>query len=213
MTREEIIDKRWKKTNLASWYLQLAPFIRFVGITGSMAFKTANENSDIDVFIIAKNRRIWTCFYFIRLLLRLLGLLRKNHRARAGKICPNRFVTDKYLIVNPQNEYLAKQYNQMVPIFDENDHYCRFLMANKWIEDYGFKKPVCAINLVQGIRLDQIRRLLEMILLSKLGDWLEKIIKQREMRRIAQEEPTMNRENSTVVVNDNEIRIHPYHSK
>lgn len=210
---EKLIDQRWRKTNLAAWYLQMTPFIRFIGICGSMAFGNVRENSDIDIFIIAKNKRIWTCFYVVRLLLRLTGQLRNDNKNRAGKICPNRFVTDQYLIINPQNRYLAQQYNQMVPIFDEKDYYCKFHIANNWIQDFGFSQPVGALNLVRSNSLNSFRHIAEILLSSGVGDWLEKRLGKLMLKKIAQCEPTLNQESSTVVANNNEIRIHPYHSK
>lgn len=210
---DKLIDKRWRKANLVSWYMQITPFIRFIGICGSMSFGNIRKTSDIDIFIIAKNKRIWTCFFVVHLLLRLTGQLRSSNRNRAGKICPNRFVTDKYLIINPQNKYLAQQYNQMIPIFDEKDYYCKFLMANSWIGDYGFSKPVCALNLIRSNLLNFLRHIKEIFLLGAFGDWLEKRLEIIMLKKIAQREPTLNQENSTVIANNNEIRIHPYHSK
>lgn len=209
---KELLDKRWRKADLAAWYLQIIPFIRFVGISGSMTFGNIKDSSDIDMFIIAKDKRIWTCFYFSRLSLFCLGQLRSN-KNRAGKICPNRYVTDEYLIINPQNKYLAQQYNNLVPIFDDENYFQKFLTANKWIKDFGFTRPVTAINLVQSNLLNSIRTITEFILSGFFGDWLESVIKKVQIKKIAKEEPTLNQPDSSVVVSDNEIRIHPYNSK
>ncbi|EKD57014.1 MAG: hypothetical protein ACD_58C00025G0001 [uncultured bacterium] len=210
---KKLIDKRWRKTNLISWLLQITPFIRFIGICGSMSFGNVRENSDIDVFIISKNKRIWICFAISRLILKMTGQLRSNNINRAGKVCPNRYVTDKYLIINPQNAYLANQYSHMVPIFDEKDYYCKFLIANSWMENFGAAKPVCALNIVRSNSLNFFRYVLEAILYGSFGNWLEKYSGKLMLKKIAKVEPTLNQENSTVIANNNEIRIHPYHSK
>lgn len=213
MTSDKLIDKRWRKTNLAAWYLQLAPFIRFIGVSGSLSFGTIRTNSDIDLFIIAKQGRIWTCFYFVRLLLYITGQLRVSTEKRAGKLCPNRFVTDQYLIINPQNQYLAGQYSQMIPIFDEKDCYGRFLKANSWMEKYGYKRPAAALNLVQSKTPNFIRQTGEIFLSGKLGNKLEKILRAYQLKRLNKEFPRLNQPDSTVIVNDQEIRLHFYHDR
>lgn len=210
---KKLIDKRWRKTNLVSWLLQATPFIRFIGIGGSMAFGNVKENSDIDIFIISRNKRIWICFALSRLILKITGQLRYNNADRAGKVCPNRYVTDKYLIINPQNAYLANQYSHMVPIFDEKDYYCKFLLANSWMDDFGASRPICALNIVRSNTLNFFRYILEILLQGSFGNWLEKRLEISMLKKIAKAEPTLNQENSTVVANNNEIRIHPYHSK
>lgn len=210
--KEKLIDKRWRKTYLMVWFLQFAPFIRFIGVSGSMSFGIIKNSSDIDLFIIAKNKRIWTCYYFVRLLCRTIGQLRYG-KLRSGKMCPNRFVTDKYLIINPQNSYLAKQYCHLMPVFDDGDYYNKFLRANKWIDNYGCDRPKTIINLIHSRSFNILRHIIEMILSKKIGNWLEKIISASQLKRIAKEEPTLNQKNSSVVANNNEIRIHPYLSK
>lgn len=210
---KKLLDKRWRKTNLAAWYLQVVPFIRFIGVSGSMSFGTIKTNSDIDFFIIARQGRIWTCFYLVRLLLSIIGQLRLSTIKRAGKFCPNRFVTDQYLLINPQNQYLAGQYNQMIPIFDAKDYYCRFLQANQWMGQYGYKKSSCVLNLVQSKVPNFLRQISEIFLAGSLGDKLEKIIREQQIERLSQQYPFLNQPDSTVVVNDQEIRIHLYHNR
>jgi hypothetical protein len=209
----ELLDKRWRKTNLVSWFLQIAPFIRFIGVSGSMSFGIAKKCSDIDLFIIAKNKRIFTCYFFVKLLLYVTGQLHDWNKPKDGKICPNRFVSDKYLVINPQNKYLAGQYNQIIPIFDYKDYYDRFFTANIWIQDFGFVRPVSAKNLVQSNIPTIIRNIFEVIFAGSLGDRFEKFIYNRELKNIAKNHQNLNKQDSTVVVNHNEIRIHPYNEK
>lgn len=209
---QDIIDKRWRKINLIAWYLQLTPFIRFIAITGSMAFNLAKDESDINIFIIARAKRIWTCFYFSRLLLKLMWQLRTSEK-KAGKICPNHYVTDEYLIINPQNAYFAQQYSHLIPIFDEKHLCTKFFTANKWMEELGYSRPVCALNLVQSNTLNFLRHVLEICLAGGLGNWLEHLLKKSQLKRILREEPTCNQPGSSIVANDNEIRIQPREQK
>lgn len=204
-------EKRWKKADLVSWYLQAVPFIKFVSVTGSMSYGTIKPSSDIDIFIIAKTGHIWTCRAFSRSLLKLIGQLRTGSTIaeRAGKICPNRYVTDSYLVINPQNSYHAQDYTQMVPMFDVGGLYKKFVIANKWMEKFGYFRPKKTLNLVYSHTLTRIRKILEWALSGKFGEMMEKRYKEKQLVGIAQECPTMNKLNSSIIANDNEIRIHP----
>lgn len=206
-----LAEKRWHKVSIIVWYMQMVPFLRFVSVTGSLAYDVAKPSSDIDIFIIAKAGRIWTCRAFARFFLKLIGQLRTGNlpRERAGKICPNRFVTDKYLVVNPQNSYHAQDYTQMVPLFDLENLYQKFVIANKWMEKFGYFRPRRALNLVDSVTPSFLRKFLELILGGKFGDYIEKKYQQSQLKEIKLEEPTVNKSGSTIIANDNEIRIHP----
>lgn len=208
---QQLSEHRWHRANKITWFLQLTPFIRFVGVTGSMAYGVIKPNSDIDIFIIAKARRIWTTRAISRFLLRTIKRLRTGNEfhQRAGKICPNRYVSDKYLLINPQNRYHAQDYIQMVPLFDEKEYYKKFISANKWMEEYGYFSPRKVLNLVQSNTLNWIRHIAEWILGESFGDKVEKWFKKRELKIIGKEEPSLNQPGSSIVANDNEMRIHP----
>ncbi len=208
--KRSLKEKRWHKATLVTWFLQIVPFIRFMGITGSMAYDIVKPNSDIDVFIITYEKRIWTCRYIIRCLLKLIGQLRTGDlpHQRAGKICPNRYVTDKYLIINPQNKYHAQDYTQMVPLFDKANYYQKFVIANSWMEQYGYFKPQKVLNLVHSTGLRIIRNFLEWILKGKYGEKFEQFCRKKGVTEFKNKFSSFNKPGSTIIANDNEIRIH-----
>ncbi|MCL5795344.1 MAG: nucleotidyltransferase domain-containing protein [Patescibacteria group bacterium] len=205
-------EKRWKKADLVSWYLQMVPFIRLVAVTGSMSYGTIKPSSDIDMFIIAKAGRIWTCRAFCRSLLKFIGQLRTGEaiNERAGKICPNRFVTNAYLVINPQNSYHAQDYTQMVPMFDVGGLYQKFIIANKWMEKFGYFRPKKALNLVHSHSLTNIRKFLEWALAGKFGAMTEKNLREKHLKALNKKYPNINQPGSSIIANDNEIRIHPH---
>ena len=75
---------------LSSWkfrlFLQLvtlAPSIKFVGLSGSVAMLNADEDHDLDLFIITGKNRLWTGRFIALLLTQLLGIRRSRH---SGKV-------------------------------------------------------------------------------------------------------------------------------
>lgn len=206
-----LIQLRHHRAEKVAWFLQVVPFVRFVGLTGSLAYDTAKKDSDIDLFIITKYKRIWTCRFFAVALLTVFGLYRTGNlpKQRAGKFCLNRYVTDEYLLVNPQNRYHAQDYTQMLPLFDHGLVYKNFLKKNQWMEKYGYYPPRRAIALIQSAGvLSTIRIILEWILSRTLGDWFEARVKSFQLKSIMKDN-RVNRPGSGLFVDDNELRFHP----
>lgn len=206
-----LVQKRQHRAEKTAWLLQIVPFIKFVGLTGSLAYDVAKASSDIDIFIITKYGRIWTCRFFTVIILKSLKLYRSGDlpRQRAGKICPNRFVTDDYLLINPQNRYHAQDYSQMVRLFEEGGIYKKFRTKNEWMEKYGYFEPKRAISLIQSAGIiSTIRRITERILGGILGDWFEKKVKNFQLKNIMKN-PKVNKPGTGLYVDDNELRFHP----
>lgn len=205
-----LIEQRWIKAEKMSWFLQSTPFIRFISVTGSLAYDMAKENSDVDIFIIAVHKRLWTVRYFVTLFLRCIGQYNYiNTKKRAGKICPNRFLADDYLVIHPQNRYHAQDYTQMVPLFDINGMYDKFITKNKWMEKFGFFKPRRALLVVRSPLMRFMRKIGEFILGNNFGNWLETILKNHQLKILKRDFPSLNESHSTIIASDREIRIHP----
>lgn len=206
--QRELIEKHWHRAHLIAWYLQAVPFIRFIAVTGSLAYDIVKAHSDIDIFIVAKEGRIWTARACTLWFLKIIRQLRTAKR-RSGMICPNRFASDGQLIIHPQNRYHAQDYTQMVPLFDYGEVYDQFMAKNQWMTKFGFFKPRRSTALVNSRTLAFIRRSVEWFLGGLAGDILEERLKIGQLRRIKLEYPDLNEANSSIAADDQEIRIHP----
>ncbi|MBU2632775.1 nucleotidyltransferase domain-containing protein [Patescibacteria group bacterium] len=146
--REEVFKKRFLKEiqseeKLAEnikiiKLLQYIPFIQFVGISGSLAVKNAEENDDIDLFIIT-DRNIWTARFFAILLFKVFGKHRsKNSKKIKNKFCLNMFISDIKLEFSKEkrNLYIAREIAQIMPVFNKGSVFERFLKQNNWIRDF-----------------------------------------------------------------------------
>jgi len=58
--------------------LELFPQILLVALCNSRAMGEADENSDIDLFIIAKKGNLWTVRFIVTALTSMLGVRRRN---------------------------------------------------------------------------------------------------------------------------------------
>ena len=132
------------------------PFLKAIFVCNTVASGTALKDSDIDFFIIAEKNRLYIVRFFANLILRLFGL--RTYGAKiADKICLSFFVDDQNLNLEklkavPEDIHFAYWIAQMVPIYDSQNYFKRFLSANYWIKKYlpNFNPQTQYINLVKS---------------------------------------------------------------
>lgn len=144
--REKIVRERIQKEKYSESKLKIAekiikkisffPGILFIGISGALAMKNANKDDDIDLFIITRKNTLWITRIFLIFILKLMGVYRKRgDRNVNNKICLNMFVSYDQMKLNKkrQNLYSAHEIIQMLPVFQRNHVYKKYLQANKWV--------------------------------------------------------------------------------
>jgi len=89
----EIKQNLLKKTNKFIWFIKLFPFVRGVFLANSLSMGLPDKNSDIDLVIITKKNRLWTCRFFLTGVFSILGHKRiKNKKAAPEKFCLSYFI-------------------------------------------------------------------------------------------------------------------------
>lgn len=205
-TPSQIQKKYFRRARLVSLILQLAPFVRMVGLTGSLAQNKATQESDIDFFIVTKPRHIWTGRALATLFIHLTGLRRYGQK-QAGRICLNCYQTEDHLEIHPSNQKNALDYSKMIPLWQSNNLYEKFCEANGWMKRYGivFKKYPGKNRALFLI----IQFLLESIIDLFLGDWGENFARHYQAQRILKDPRTQKSPAGAIFVSDKEIRFHP----
>ncbi|MBI2074871.1 MAG: hypothetical protein HYT83_03495 [Candidatus Levybacteria bacterium] len=115
------------------------PWVYFIGVSGSLAMRNANKEDDIDFFIVTEKNRLWITRFFLFLLLEIYGLRRKRNEKKAiNKICLNMLIDEKSFLITKENQDLfsAHEIIQLVPLFDRNNTYERFINANLWFSSF-----------------------------------------------------------------------------
>jgi len=114
------------------------PFIKFVGVTGTLASYSFDfEKDDIDLFFICSRNRLWITRFFLVLILKILNLYVNNQNPKL-KICPNLYLSEDRLTWDPrkQNLYVAHEIAMMHPIVDKDNTYFKFINQNKWVQNF-----------------------------------------------------------------------------
>ena len=189
--RQVLHDTKWQLFNKRTWLFRYIPFVEAAFGSGSLALGNVNENSDFDVLILAKSGRIFSARFFSAFAFNLFGWRRKklDHRISAkDKICLNHFVTrTSYRLTLPPNAYWQALYKQLVPIYGAEAEVNLFLIANKdWLGAaqyqsdirHAYKEP------------SRFKIFIESRFSGFFGNWLERVLKQYQVRRINRGIPT-----------------------
>lgn len=205
-------------------YLCHVPFLKMLGLNGSLVRGEDKKESDIDFLIIAKRGRLYTARFFAVMLAELTGYRRKGDKV-AGRICLNCYLSDANLDITPQNpkskKKVARAYKHLIALVDEGDYEKRFFKENKWFDKYKVSGARYSDNLKEKLLYlinDRIyrtdftgRRALkpkkwgERILSGKFGDFLEKKLMDYQVKRIL----AGKKAGDEIVCRKNEIRLHP----
>lgn len=173
------------------------PFVRGVAIGGSQALGQQKKTSDVDLFILTDNRRIWLTRTLVSLYFQALGM-RRHGSLTADRFCLNHYLAGVREVDREKNLYKAMEYTRLRPAvygqaiaqFQRNNGgWIRFFLPHANFD----RSPVQAQSRAQ--------RLLERLLGGAMGNFLERSLKRLEQPRIRQDDYTF--------VTEDELSFHP----
>ncbi len=106
------------------------PFVKFVGISGSLSKGCASDKCDYDFFIITSQNRLWICRTLLHLFKKMTFLA-----GQQDKFCMNYFVDESALKIEEKNRFTATELITLIPV-NGNAVYNRFINANNWIQSF-----------------------------------------------------------------------------
>lgn len=113
-----------------SRFLYRFPFVRGIGISGSLSKNFADEKADIDFFIITSANRLWIARTFMHLFKKLTFLAGRQHW-----FCMNYYVDENALKIEEQNIFTATELITLMPVCG-NGVMDNFFRANDWAINY-----------------------------------------------------------------------------
>lgn len=202
-------DKLEKRAQRIAWLCSFAPFVRMIGLTGSVARNQAKESSDIDFFIFSEQNKMWTCRFFVTFLVTITGKRRHGKRI-AGRICLNRYQTISNMEVLPHNKYNAWDYSYFTPIFNGNNYYYSFKNKNNWIKEFNQRfQPNQNIKPINEKFGKIIRGISEFLLRGKLGDLIELYLKKYQIKKI-KNNSLYSSSNPNIIIGEDIFCAHTY---
>ncbi|MEA2113657.1 MAG: hypothetical protein U9P63_03330, partial [Patescibacteria group bacterium] len=188
------------------------PFIRLVMVSGSLAMNNTKDRSDIDLLIVSKFGRIWTCRGLTTLFIHLIGQRRHSNLTK-NRLCLNHYLTDQSLKIPCKSLYNSQTYAHLTPIWqNEFSLYKRFQRANLWLRSYLSSYPLAQKGYLRGIKTNKLlsffRKMAELILDNRIGTALELLLKGFQERRI-KKDPLTGQKDGRVIFNDRQLEFHP----
>ena len=149
------------------------PFVRGIGISGSLSKNFADEKADIDLFVITRSNRLWIARSTMHLLKKMSYLVGRQHW-----FCLNYFIDEEALLIGEKNFFTATELITLMPVCGNGaiDH---FFHANTWAKtfypNYDNKMPVFKDNGKGHWLKKGIEWLLNNRLGNRLDDYLMRI--------------------------------------
>lgn len=147
-------------------FLQKFPFVRGVGISGSLSKKFADKETDIDFFIITQSERLWLARTFLHLFKKLTYLAGKQHG-----FCMNYFIAENALQIAEKNIFTATEVVTLIPVCGDKAM-ASFFSNNNWVSDYLPAQNIQK-KCVNPIQDAWFKRLIETLLDNGFGNWLD----------------------------------------
>ena len=112
-----------KRARYVARFLQHAPFVRGIVLTGSVAADDAEKSADVDVLVIVAEERVALTFLVLAPLSRLLS---------RRIFCPNYYMSQAHLRVSRRDRYVARELIQAEPLTHQAH---ALLAANSWAQE------------------------------------------------------------------------------
>ena len=210
-----VSELKLKKARKAIKFIQGVPFLKAVFVCNTVSAGTAVADSDIDFFIIAAKNRLYIVRFFTNLILRLFGL-RTYGDSIADRICLSFFVDDQNLNLEKlkaiENDvHFAYWIAQMVPVYDPQNYFKKFLSANFWLKDYlpNFLPAQYQAVVIQNKFFFIWQIIWETMWRGAYGDLIEKQTKEWQMlkMKLSVKEKAKKGDNS-IVINNGVLKLH-----
>lgn len=158
----ELIATAKKVSNLLIHF----PYVRGIAISGSLSKNYADEDSDIDLFIIAAKNKLWIARTFMHCFKKLTFLVKKQHY-----FCMNYYIDEQELQIREKNTYTAIEIATLMPLHGDTA-FEQFYLANAWTRDYLPNKCM-RLTTAKSVKGSLFKRFTEWLFNNRLGDIMD----------------------------------------
>lgn len=148
-------------------FLQKFPFVRAVGISGSLSKNVADENADIDFFIITAPNRLWIARTLMHAFKKLTFLAGKQHW-----YCMNYYIDESALTIAEKNIFTATEVVTVLPVRGEAV-FNNFFSANAWAYAYYPNTRLQGDVAEKGLPQTRQDKITEVLFNNRFGNWLD----------------------------------------
>jgi len=170
-------DELLKIAGKGSRFLFQFPFVRGVGISGSLSKHYADQDADIDYFIITRSNRLWIARTFMHLFKKFSYLTGRQHW-----YCMNYYVDENALEIEEKNIFTATELITLLPACG-NGSLTKFFDANDWVTSFLPHYRDRQRTATSHARPGMVKTVLEWLFDNKAGDLLDDLLRRLTTRR------------------------------
>lgn len=170
-------EKLLRRAHRVGRLLYQFPYVRGIGISGSLSKNFASKTADIDFFIITSSNRIWIARTLLHVLKKLAMLVRMDQ-----SLCMNYFVDEEALQVEEKNIFTATEVYTLMPVCG-NEALHRFYSANMWTRHFFPRFTTKTASSAKPDRRGLFKRCMESLFNNAAGHRLERYLWQLTARR------------------------------
>lgn len=152
------------------------PFVRAIGISGSLSKNFADETADIDFFVITKANRLWIARTIMHLFKKLTFITGHQHY-----FCMNYYIDEQSMLIDSQNIFTAIEIGTLLPVTGQ-ETLDNFFRINNWSRNFFPTREYKQLQNTKQSR-HRLKSCAEWMFANRLGDnldnWLLKITTRR----------------------------------
>jgi hypothetical protein len=155
-----------KKAERAATVIAAFPFVKGVAVSGSLSKKFADEEADIDFFIITDANRLWIARTFLHLFKKITFLFNLQDH-----FCMNYFIDEANACILEKNIYTATEVVTILPLRGSSV-FEMFYKVNSWTKKF-FPNKYMHISSAKEIKKTWLRYITEKALNNSIGNFLD----------------------------------------
>ncbi len=168
---EKFVPKAYQNAQLIGSF----PFVRAVGISGSLSKGYMDESGDVDYFIITEPERLWIARTLLILYKKVFLLNNRKY------FCVNYFIDTNHLEIPDKNIFTATEILTLIPAYNAQ-LFESFVTKNLWTKDFLPNKLPAKIDI--GTPSDKkIKKIAEGFLKNKLGETLDLLLMKLTLKK------------------------------
>jgi hypothetical protein len=219
--REGLLTERPKRFNFTAQKFKIAkrvtkvfrlvPYIELLAVSNIIGSHNLRDQSDIDLFIITRPKRIWLTRLICAGLMKILNL-RPNKKTKRNKICLSFYITTEQLNleklkISDNDWYFNYWLAGLVPLYDRGGVYEKLIKQNSWLERFLPNwRPYGPV----GSREIKVRKCLSKFKMfgGRIMDRMEMVAKKWQLRILPPELKELMNQDTRVIISDSIIKLY-----
>lgn len=208
-------DRKFAKVVRLLKIYRFLPFVKMIAVCNSLAYSNARHDSDIDLFVVTSRGKIWLARFWLIFWLRLFNLRPSRQKTR-DTFCFSFFVDEDHLDISnirlgQHDIYLTYWVQQLLPIYDPENFYSKFLAANHWQKKY--LPNAYANQFIREIKNTKLALLIQKVLAfifnpPLLGKILRPLYRRVQASIIDRNMQAMVNVDTRIIINDFMLKFH-----